>query len=42
VADTDLFDYSISFVHGDEDLIGDDPENTLIFGITKNFDISGN
>lgn len=43
VAETDLFDYSISFVHSDEDLfVDDDSENTLIFGVTKSFDISSN
>ena len=40
VADTDLFDYSISYIYSDSDLPTlTDRENTLVFGIVKNFDI---
>jgi hypothetical protein len=37
---TELFDYSISYVYAEEELlINDQSKNTLIFGITKNFAI---
>jgi uncharacterized protein (TIGR02001 family) len=37
---TELFDYSISYVYAEEELlINDQSRNTLIFGITKNFGI---
>lgn len=41
IAGEDLLDYTISYVHSDEDLLGD-TGNTLIFGIVKQFDIAGN
>jgi uncharacterized protein (TIGR02001 family) len=38
--ETELFDYSISYVYAEEELIiNDQSKNTLIFGITKNFGI---
>ena len=40
VNNIDLFDYKISYVYADRDLIvNDQSQNTLIFGITKNFSI---
>ena len=40
VNNIDLFDYKISYVYADRDLIANDQsQNTLIFGITKNFSI---
>lgn len=41
VAGEDLFDYTLSYVHSDADLLGN-TGNTLIFGIVKQFKISGN
>lgn len=42
VADTDLFDYSLSVIHSTDDLLGDSSDTNIVVEISKTFDVWSN
>ena len=39
VADTDLFDYSLSIIHSTDDLLGNSSDTNIVVEISKTFDV---